>query len=193
MTDRRRNVRASDADREQVIDRLRNAADEGRLVVDEFDERLGQALTALTYGELDAIVSDLPSKRAVIKRPGCGKRVLRRPHLVRRTGRAGIVLRAPRPAALIAGALATVAVAVPLTLTGAGASRPPVIEALVNYTSHAGTTLPSGYVGCTNHWTTTSVSLPCTWRSVGSRADASQIVSDVLKADNRAGLRIDRR
>jgi hypothetical protein len=193
MTDRRRSVRASDADREQVIDRLRNAADEGRLSVDEFDERLGQALTARTYGELDAIVSDLPPKRALIKRPGRGKSVPRRPHLVKRDGRAGIVLRPPRPAALIAGALATVAVAVPLTLIGAGASRPPVIEALTNYTSHAGTTLPSEYVGCANHWTTTSVSLPCTWRSVGSRADASQIVSDVLKADNRAGLRSDRR
>ncbi|MEO6858520.1 MAG: DUF1707 domain-containing protein, partial [Solirubrobacteraceae bacterium] len=60
MTDRRRNMRASDADREQVVKRLRRAADDGRLFVDEFDQRLGQALSARTYGELDAIVSDLP-------------------------------------------------------------------------------------------------------------------------------------
>jgi hypothetical protein len=193
MTDRRRNMRASDADREQVIDRLRNAADDARLSVDEFDERLGQALSARTYGELDAIVGDLPFKRALTKRPGRAKIVLRRSFLVKRTDRVGTVLRPSRPAALIAGALATIAVAVPLTLTEAGASRPPVIEALVDYTNHAGTTLPAWNVGCTDHWTNTSVALPCTWGSVGSRADVPQIVSDVLRADNRAGKRLARR
>ena len=54
-------LRAADADREQVGERLRRAAAEGRLLTDELEERLGAALSAKTYGELDAIVADLPS------------------------------------------------------------------------------------------------------------------------------------
>jgi hypothetical protein len=53
-------LRAADADREQVAERLRRAAAEGRLLTDELEERLGAALSAKTYGELDAIVADLP-------------------------------------------------------------------------------------------------------------------------------------
>lgn len=54
-------LRASDADREQVAERLRHAAAEGRLFADELEERLGAALSARTYGELDVLVSDLPA------------------------------------------------------------------------------------------------------------------------------------
>jgi Domain of unknown function (DUF1707) len=57
---RRAILRASDADREQVAERLRHAAAEGRLFADELEERLGAALSAKTYGELDEVVSDLP-------------------------------------------------------------------------------------------------------------------------------------
>ncbi len=53
-------MRASDADREQVTERLRQAAAEGRLLAHELEERLARALRAQTYGELDATVSDLP-------------------------------------------------------------------------------------------------------------------------------------
>jgi Flp pilus assembly protein TadB len=56
-------LRASDADREAVADRLRNAAAEGRLLASELEERVARALRARTYGELDAIVSDLPVVR----------------------------------------------------------------------------------------------------------------------------------
>ena len=58
---RRADWRASDADREQVAERLRHATTEGRLLPDELEDRLGAALSARTYGELDAIVSDLPA------------------------------------------------------------------------------------------------------------------------------------
>jgi len=180
MTDRRRNMRASDADREQVVERLRRAADDGRLFVDEFDQRLGQALNARTYGELDAIVGDLPPERALIKRPGRARTVLRRSYLVSRAGRAGIVLRRPRGRALIAGALATVAVAVPLTVTGVGISGVSVPA------SHA----PGGNFApgsCTNHWTKTSKVLPCDWGNIVSHADAPQIVRDVVKANDANG------
>lgn len=58
-----RNVRASGADRAHIAEQLRRATDEGRLLPHEFDDRLGQALNARTYGELDAIVADLPPRR----------------------------------------------------------------------------------------------------------------------------------
>jgi len=58
---RRALLRASDAEREQIAERLRQAATEGRLLADELEERLGAALSAKTYGELDAVVSDLPA------------------------------------------------------------------------------------------------------------------------------------
>ena len=54
-------LRASDADREQVVERLRQAATEGRLHDDELEERMGAAFSARTYGELDKLVVDLPA------------------------------------------------------------------------------------------------------------------------------------
>jgi hypothetical protein len=62
---RRSHVRASDADREYVAEQLRKAAGEGRLLAEELEHRLGAALSARTYGELDAVVSDLPREHAV--------------------------------------------------------------------------------------------------------------------------------
>jgi DUF1707 SHOCT-like domain len=61
-------MRASDADREQVAERLRHATAEGRLLADELEQRLGAAFSARTYGELDAIVSDLPGNASVAPR-----------------------------------------------------------------------------------------------------------------------------
>jgi len=43
-----------------VADRLRQALDEGRLTLLEYDERLGAAYGSLTYGELAKVTSDLP-------------------------------------------------------------------------------------------------------------------------------------
>ena len=61
-------VRASDADRESVAERLRKAAGEGRLRTEELEERLEVALSARTYGELDSIVRDLPGRRLAASR-----------------------------------------------------------------------------------------------------------------------------
>ena len=58
---RRSSLRASDSDREEIVGRLHGATTEGRLRADELDERLGAALSARTYGELDALVADLPA------------------------------------------------------------------------------------------------------------------------------------
>jgi DUF1707 SHOCT-like domain len=52
-------VRASDAERERTADQLRHAAGEGRLTVDELDERLGAAYAARTRGELERLVADV--------------------------------------------------------------------------------------------------------------------------------------
>jgi hypothetical protein len=53
-------LRASDADRDAVTDRLRRAAGEGRLEPDELEERVDAALRARTYRELGLLVADLP-------------------------------------------------------------------------------------------------------------------------------------
>ena len=55
-------LRASDADREAVAERLRHAAGEGRLEPDELEERLHEALRARTYGDLKRLLTDLPSR-----------------------------------------------------------------------------------------------------------------------------------
>ncbi|MFC5921965.1 DUF1707 SHOCT-like domain-containing protein [Micromonospora vulcania] len=53
-------MRAADADREAVADRLRAALGEGRLDLHEYDERLQRAYAARTYAELDVLLADLP-------------------------------------------------------------------------------------------------------------------------------------
>jgi DUF1707 SHOCT-like domain/Bacteriocin-protection, YdeI or OmpD-Associated len=58
--DDRQHMRASDADRQEVVDRLRDALAEGRLKMDEYDERMGLAYEAVTYGDLAALSADLP-------------------------------------------------------------------------------------------------------------------------------------
>jgi Domain of unknown function (DUF1707) len=58
---RRYSLRASDGDRDDVAERLRTAAAEGRLLVTELEQRLEAAFRARTYGELDALVADLPA------------------------------------------------------------------------------------------------------------------------------------
>jgi Domain of unknown function (DUF1707) len=55
--------RASDADRELVIEDLKVAFVQGRLTKDELAERAGQALTSRTYADLAAVVADIPATR----------------------------------------------------------------------------------------------------------------------------------
>ncbi|HUZ24771.1 MAG TPA: DUF1707 domain-containing protein [Streptosporangiaceae bacterium] len=54
-------LRASHEDRDRVVEVLRVAAGDGRLTAEELDERLEDALTARTYGELAAVTRDLPA------------------------------------------------------------------------------------------------------------------------------------
>jgi hypothetical protein len=59
--DERSRLRVSDADRHRVAELLREAAGEGRLDIDELEERLEAAYAAKTYGDLVPITADLPT------------------------------------------------------------------------------------------------------------------------------------
>jgi hypothetical protein len=66
-------LRASDADRERAADRLRHAAGDGQLTVDELDERLHEAYAARTCAELERLTADLQpagARSAYAGRPG---------------------------------------------------------------------------------------------------------------------------
>jgi len=66
-------LRASHADRDQVVEVLRVAAGDGRLSAEELDDRLERALTARTYTELAALTTDLPATAgSVVVPPGAG-------------------------------------------------------------------------------------------------------------------------
>lgn len=68
MVSRHGALRASDADRDQTVDRLHRAATEGRIASEELEHRVNAALRARTYAELDATVADLPGPRTVSRR-----------------------------------------------------------------------------------------------------------------------------
>jgi len=60
MTDRP--IRASDQERESVVDVLRDAFTDGRLTFDEFEERTAAAYAAKTWGQLRELTADLPAQ-----------------------------------------------------------------------------------------------------------------------------------
>jgi hypothetical protein len=62
-------MRAADADRDRVVEHLNMAYSEGRLPKDEYEDRLGNALSARTYADLDQLVNDLPAMRMTTVSP----------------------------------------------------------------------------------------------------------------------------
>jgi len=77
-------LRASHADREQVINVLKAAFVQGRLAKDELHARVDQTFASRTYAELAAITADLPAGLArpePVRRParGEGERPVARP------------------------------------------------------------------------------------------------------------------
>jgi hypothetical protein len=62
-------LRASDADREQVIDTLKAAFVQGWLTRDQLGVRAGQALVSRTYAELAAVTDDIPARLIGIAGP----------------------------------------------------------------------------------------------------------------------------
>jgi hypothetical protein len=55
-------IRASDADRDRVATTLREHCAQGRITMDELNERLEAAFAAKTLGQLQDITSDLPEE-----------------------------------------------------------------------------------------------------------------------------------
>ncbi len=80
-------MRASDADRDRVMEVLRVAAGDGRLTPDELDERLEAALSSRTLGELAALTADLVAgPEMAMARAEDVVRIDQRGGSVRRTG-----------------------------------------------------------------------------------------------------------
>jgi hypothetical protein len=67
--DNEREIRASDSDRQAVVERLRIALNEGRLNLLEYDNRIALAYQAVTYGDLEGLLVDLPKKGVLAPRP----------------------------------------------------------------------------------------------------------------------------
>lgn len=59
-------VRASDAERDAAVARLREASREGRLDLDEFGERVAAVYGAATTDDLDRLTADLPVSRPAV-------------------------------------------------------------------------------------------------------------------------------
>lgn len=84
-------TRASDRERDVVVQRVQDAFAEGRLDDAEFDERTRAALTARTHADLDALLADLPAAppeagpAPVV--PGPGRYAIALKSSVRRAGR----------------------------------------------------------------------------------------------------------
>jgi hypothetical protein len=79
-------MRASHADREHVIGRLKIAFVDGRLDKDELDHRVAQALAARTYAELATVTADLPAGQVLTPSPPVGV-----PRVRKRTVQRGLV------------------------------------------------------------------------------------------------------
>jgi hypothetical protein len=62
-------LRASHADRENLLDVLKAAFVQGLLTKDEFDMRVGQTFASRTYAELAALTADIPAGLLVAQPP----------------------------------------------------------------------------------------------------------------------------
>jgi Domain of unknown function (DUF1707) len=85
-------MRAGDSDRQAVADKLKQALDEGRLDLMEYDERLQRTYAAKTYGDLDGVLDDLPAG-AVAPRPAADPKPARAPVPEQSTGPGGDLVR----------------------------------------------------------------------------------------------------
>jgi Domain of unknown function (DUF1707) len=104
-------LRASHADREQVIGTLKAAFVRGMLAKGELDARLGRAFTSRTYADLAALTADLPPGLADAGPPRRPARAQARP---------------PMSTAAKAGICAAIAVAVPVVLSFATGTAIPL-------------------------------------------------------------------
>lgn len=97
MTGRGR-LRASDAEREQVIDTLKTAYVYGLLAKDELDARAGRALTSRTHAELAALTAGIPPGLVRTQPPPAGAQARTRRPVSRKALAWGVCLLVVAPA-----------------------------------------------------------------------------------------------
>jgi hypothetical protein len=103
-------VRASNADRERVIDALKAAFVQGCVTKDEFDARVGQTFGSRTYADLARVTADLPGDLAAAQPPSRPARAAAwTPARARAGSRDGVVV-ATAVLACMAWAVAAVAI-----------------------------------------------------------------------------------
>ena len=81
-------VRASDAERDAAIERLRDAAAEGRLTFEELADRIEAAASAVMRSDLEPLTADLPAGGAAAPGGADGGPRAQRRQALRRVGRA---------------------------------------------------------------------------------------------------------
>jgi hypothetical protein len=116
----RTDMRASDADREQVIEALKVAFAHGRMTKGELEPRVGRALAARTCAELAALTAGIPPVLPVPPVPAAPRPV--RPMVLAR--RRPLAAAAARSGGCLALAAAAVGASFILDPGGAGADRP---------------------------------------------------------------------
>ena len=79
-------MRASDRDRQQVVEQLRSALGDGRLTMEEYVDRMEAAYQAATYGDLVPLCADLPASGPVIAGPQTAAAATAPPAVFCRTG-----------------------------------------------------------------------------------------------------------
>ena len=84
--DDQQKMRASDRDRQQAVDRLRRALEDGRLTMEEYVDRMEAAYQAATYGELAPLCADLPVSPPVTAGPATDARATAPPAAFSRAG-----------------------------------------------------------------------------------------------------------
>ena len=128
-------LRASDAERERVVTFLREHALLGRLDDDELEDRIGLAYAAVTVGDLERLIADLPRAARPTTRPAprptYSRPVKRRSHTPALLGIGAIALACGGGAALIGVAVALVATLVVAVLALSFALGPLLIVALL--------------------------------------------------------------
>jgi Domain of unknown function (DUF1707) len=85
MSDRS-SLRVADADREQLVEELREHMLAGRLSSEEFEERLGRAYEARTRADVDAIRVDLPISSTALQAAVSSRHAHLRRRLVQEAG-----------------------------------------------------------------------------------------------------------
>lgn len=116
-------MRASNAEREQVIDVLKAAFVDGRLTKDELDARLGQTIAARTHAELATVTADIPTDRppepARVVRPHSGNRAAMRAVKTGACVFAAVTLAVSVVAGVVGGGVVAVFFAIGMAILGA--------------------------------------------------------------------------